>query len=233
MKILVTRPLEDAERTAAELEPRGHEAVIAPLMDIRFRKGPEIVLDGVQAILATSANGIRALAGRSPRRDLPVFAVGPQSAEAARAAGYQNVKSADGDAMALARAVSGWVRPEAGALFHAAGAQTKGGLAARLSAAGFAVQSETLYEAVPVPALPPDAAAALAAENVDAVLLYSPHSARIFAGCVARAGLAESCRGVTALCISQTAADALAPLQFRAVRIAAHPDQDGLFAVLD
>ena len=233
MRILITRPLEDAERTAAELRARGHKAILAPLMDIRFRSGPQLALDGVQAILVTSANGIRALATRSKRRDLPVFAVGPQSAEAAHKEGYAEVKSANGDAVALAEAVKGWARPEAGALFHAAGAETKGDLAAQLSAAGFTVQSEVLYEAVPASALPADAESALARGEADAVMLYSPKSARIFAGCLARAGLADAARGLTVLCISKAAAAPLAALQFRAVRVAAHPDQSGLFALLD
>ena len=45
------------------------------------------MLDGVQAILATSANGVRALARRTPRRDLPLFAVGPQTAARGAEAG--------------------------------------------------------------------------------------------------------------------------------------------------
>ncbi len=69
-----------------------------PLLSVRFHDGPPLALDGAQAILATSANGVRALARRSRARDLPVFAVGPQTAEAAREAGFANVKSADGDA---------------------------------------------------------------------------------------------------------------------------------------
>lgn len=233
MRILVTRPLEDAERTAADLRARGHEAILAPLMEIHFRSGPDLALAGVQAILVTSANGIRALAAHSKRRDLPVFAVGPQSAEAARKEAFAEVKSADGDAAALAEAVKGLARPESGALFHAAGAETKGDLAARLSAAGFTVQSEVLYEAVPASVLPPDAETALAKGEADAVMLYSPKSARIFVACLAQSGLADAARGLTALCISKAAATPLAVLPFRAVRVAAHPDQDGLFALLD
>ena len=34
MRVLVTRPLRDAEATARRLMARGHEAVIAPVLDI-------------------------------------------------------------------------------------------------------------------------------------------------------------------------------------------------------
>lgn len=233
MTVLVTRPLEDAQRTAAILRARGHDALVAPVLEVRFADGPEIPLDGVQAILATSANGVRALARRTRQRSVAVFAVGPQTAEAARAAGFTSVRSADGDAAALAEAVKRWAMPEAGALFHPAGMHTRGGLAAALEAAGYQVRSATLYAAEPVAELPPAASEAIRAGTVSAVLLYSPRSARLFARAVEAAGLAGCCRAIAALCISRAAAEALAPLAFRRVAIAARPDQDGVLALLN
>ena len=97
MRVLVTRPLEDARETEAALKVRGHDAVVAPLLFVNFHDGPEMDLAGIQAILATSANGVRALARRTARRDLPLLAVGPQTAEAARESGFEDVKSADGE----------------------------------------------------------------------------------------------------------------------------------------
>ena len=94
----------------------GHDAIIAPLLEIRFHNRPPVSLDGVQAILATSANGVRALARRTSDRSLLVFCVGPQTAEAAKALGFAHVKNADGDAKALAAAVTQWASPDAGVL---------------------------------------------------------------------------------------------------------------------
>lgn len=230
MRILVTRPPEDAQRTAAELRARGHDALIAPLTDIRFCDGPQLALSDVQAILATSANGVRALARRTQRRDIPVFAVGPQTADAARQAGFHQVRNTKGDAAALAEAAKRWAKPGGGALYHPGAAQTKGGLAESLRAAGFTVVSEVLYEAAPLGELPGAAADALSCGTLDAVLLFSPRGARAFAEAVRRGGLVDACGGVAALCISRATADALSPLQFGAIRVAARPDQD---AVLD
>src|ERR1700742_3714197 len=112
MRILVTRPLEDGTEIARLLAARGHQALLAPLLEPHFQDGPLLEagtdLDGVAAILATSANGIRALGPRTARRDIPIFAVGPQTAKEARDAGFTNVHNADGDARALADAVAGW-----------------------------------------------------------------------------------------------------------------------------
>src|SRR5262245_7200509 len=98
MQLLITRPLEDAVVIAELLRARGHVPIIAPLMDVHYRDGPPLGLDAVQAVLATSANGVRALARRTSRRDVPLYAVGPQTAESARSGGFKTVLSAEGDA---------------------------------------------------------------------------------------------------------------------------------------
>lgn len=232
MKILLTRPQEDSQKTARELASRGHEMLIAPLLDIRFFDGPELALGGVQAILGTSANGIRAFARRTARRDLSAYCVGKQTAQTARKAGFTAVKSADGDGIALANAVIGWARPEDGALFHPRGTQTRGAMADRLTAAGFAVRSEVLYEAVAIEKLPDDVAKELVSGTVDAVLLFSPRTAKTFVKAIRAGGLETACRGLRALCISPAAASELAPLEFARVEAAASPDTAALFARL-
>src|SRR5688572_29455279 len=97
MRILVTRPREDAERLAEQLEAKGHAIVIEPIFTIEPMPETPLDLDGVQALLLTSANGARAFGMRSPRRDLRVFAVGDATADAARALGFSDVESAGGD----------------------------------------------------------------------------------------------------------------------------------------
>jgi uroporphyrinogen-III synthase len=233
MRVLVTRPYDDALETAAKLKARGHESIIAPLLEIRFRDGEEIALEGVQAILVTSANGVRALARRTTRRDVPLFAVGRQSAEVARAAGFADVRSADGDGAALARAAMRWASRDGGVLLHVAGRETKGELSATLEKEGFVLRALTLYDAVAAEILPEVAALALRARALDVALFFSPRSARIFRDLVRSAGLAESCRGALAVAISDAAAKELFELGFGAVRVASHPDQDALLTLLD
>jgi uroporphyrinogen-III synthase len=203
MRVLVTRPRGAAERTAELLRARGHEAILSPLMEIRFVKGPEIPLDGIQAILATSANGVHALARRTERRDLPVFAVGAQTAAATEAVGFSNVKSADGDARTLAASVRKWSQPADGILLHAAGLDRGDDLARLLAGNGFEIKTEQLYEAVEIRSLSDDAFAHLRSRALDAVLLFSPRSARLFAERVQQAHLTEALAGVVAICISQ------------------------------
>ncbi len=230
LRILITRPVEDAAQIAVVLAARGHEGVIAPLLTVRFRDGAELALDGVQAILATSANGVRALARRNRRRDVALFAVGPQTADEAQAAGFQTVKNAQGDARALAAAAVRWAAPADGPLLHVKGAEGDGLLATLLRGQGFDVRSVALYDVVAAEALPPAARDRLARGALDAALFFSPRSARVFRDCIEAAGLPVD--GLIAICISDATAAALAPLVFREIRIASRPNQEALLACL-
>jgi uroporphyrinogen-III synthase len=228
MRILITRPIEDGEETARQLALRGHEALVAPLLMLRFLGGPDVTLEGVQAILATSANGVRALARRTKNRDLPLFAVGPQTAAEAQKLGFQSVKSAGGDAETLALATTGWARPEEGALLHVAGEGNDARLIGNLP--GFTVRQEILYAVDAVEKMPEAAAAVLRAGELDAALFYSPRSAAIFRECAVREGLPVN--ALLAICISAATATALAPLGFREVRVADRPNQASLLKFL-
>jgi uroporphyrinogen-III synthase len=233
MRVLVTRPFDDAVQTAAELAARGHQSIIAPLLEIRICAGPAISLSGVQAILATSSNGVRAFSQRSDRRDIPLFAVGEHTASIARALGFSNVKSANGDTRALAATVTTWTKPKCGALMHVAGAQEPGPLATHLCARGYDVRTAMLYRAIRAARLSPESREALLAGTIDAVLLFSPNTATTFAHCVVVEGLRNSCRTLIACCISEAAAAPLKPLGLRDVLWPTHPDQTRLLSLLD
>lgn len=236
LRVLLTRPRQDSEDTARLLAGHNIEAVIAPLIEISDIAGLssdlEHDLDGVQALLVTSANGVRALARATPRRDIPVFAVGDASAAAAAQSGFAQVTSADGDVAALAALVRDQLVPEDGALLHAAGSAVAGDLAGDLSAHGFMVRRAQLYRAQTVDKLPAAAQNALNDGNFDAALFYSPRTAAQFAKLVKDAGLEAPCQKIAAVCLSRAVAEAVGVLPFAEIRIAATPDQTALIAIL-
>lgn len=227
MRILVTRPLEDGPAIAEKLRALGHTPVLAPLLAFQMTGGPEPDFSGVQAILASSANGIRALVLRSARRDLPVFAVGPQTAREAQDAGFVDVRNADGDARALAQAAARWASPRDGALLHVCGEEAPGTLGDDLIARGFDVRRAVLYRMAAAPELPAGVRADFGA--LDAVLFFSPRTTDIFAKLTQGLPRAK----LVALCISPATASAAQPLGFAEIRIAAKPNQEALLALLD
>jgi uroporphyrinogen-III synthase len=230
LRILVTRPREEGEEIALRLAAMGHQTLLAPLLSVKFLDGAPLDLAGIQAVLVTSANGVRALVRRTPNRHAAIFAVGPQSAIAAREAGFLRVQSAAGDAATLAQAVARWADPRAGILLHAAGEEASGALCEKLATLGFQTRRENLYRMEKAARLPPQAVDAIRQGEVDAALFFSPKSAALFAECVARDGLVTD--RLIAICISANSAAALGKLTFAEVRIAAAPNQDALLTCL-
>ncbi|MBC7952056.1 MAG: uroporphyrinogen-III synthase [Rhodospirillaceae bacterium] len=232
MTALVTRPREDSEGVARELAARGVDVVIEPLLDI-VPVAAHVDIDGVQGILATSANGVRALARVLADRTMPVWAVGDASARVARELGYTTVESAGGDVDTLAALVMDRCKPEAGAFLHAAGTVTAGDLAGRLEAAGFTVRRVVLYEARTATVLSASLTDALSRQGVQVALFFSPRTAATFATLVRAAGLTHATGRIIALALSPAVAAALAALPWADIRVAAAPTQTALLALLD
>jgi len=228
MRLLITRPEEDAEPLATALAARGIASLIEPLLTVADVEGPAPDLAGVQALLVTSANGVRAFARKSDARDLPLFAVGDASAAAARQLGFTSVKSAAGDVATLARLVTAELNPRKGALLHVAGSKVAGDLAGELSRAGFTCRRQVLYEARPARSFGAATRAALDAGAVDGVLLFSPRTASTFARLITDAGIAGACRRLNAYCLSRAVADAVSGLAWRDVVVARAPTQESL-----
>ena len=161
LRILITRPIAEAQALARRLEADGHAVSIEPLLTIEPLPAA-LDLSGVQAVALTSANAAPSLAAAT---HLPVFAVGGASAAAARAAGCTRVETAGGDAASLARLIVAACRPDGGAILHPSGSEVRPGLAEALGDAGFAVRRQTVYLARPAQALSARAQAALRAGN--------------------------------------------------------------------
>jgi len=205
MRALITRPREESEALAAALAARSIEALVEPLMEVHFLAPATLDLWGVQAILCTSGNGVRAVARASRERGVPLFAVGDATAARARAEGFAAVESAGGDVTDLIRLVAARLRPEEGALLHVAGNVVAGDLAAALSERGFTVERNILYEARPVASLSTIAVSALRSEAIAFALFFSPRTAAVFARLAGDAGVADRCGRITALSISAAA----------------------------
>lgn len=233
MRALVTRPKEDSEGVARALAQRGLEVMIEPLLDIAPVADAQLHLDGAQGILVTSANGIRALARLYPGRDLAVWAVGDSSARAAREMGFDRVESAGGDVDTLAELVASRVDPKAGALLHAAGTVVAGDLSGRLSALGYEVRRQVLYQAVTATRLSPALLEALTTGSLDLALFFSPRTARTFATLAAQAGVQGSLAAIAAYGLSANVSAELAQLPWRVLRQASEPTQAALLAAID
>jgi uroporphyrinogen-III synthase len=229
VKLLVTRPEPDGERTAEALRARGHEVLLAPMLRMQAVEF-DLADESYQAVVMTSANAVRSLAGhRHGERltSLPAFTVGRHTAEAARAAGFRHVHSAAGDQRDLAALLR--ARFSNTTLLYLAGEDRAGDLAGDLAASGICVHTAVAYRAVKVLHFPVEIEAALAEQSLDGVLHFSRRSAEAYVACAARTGHALA---PLHFCLSQAVSEPLVAAGATGIRIAARPEEAALLALV-
>ena len=233
MQALLSRPRDESQSLAAALAVRDVGTVIEPMMEVHYCVAPALDLATVQAILCTSANGVRALARVTGERGRPLLAVGEATASRARAEGFTSVASADGAVTDLVRLAAARLRPQNGRLLQVAGNVVAGDLVGALRAHGFVIERRVLYEARPVERLSTAALSALRGRTIDFALFFSPRTAAIFVRLAGIAGVAGCCRTITSLAISAAADAVLTGLPWRDRRVAERPNQPALLDTLD
>lgn len=231
-KLLITRALEDAAPLAALLDDQGIETLIDPMLQIDFISGPQQDLSDVQAVLMTSANGVRAFAKRNPERQIVVYAVGDATMREAAAQGFMRVQTASGDVGALAALVIESSKPGAGAFLHVAGTVVAGDLGAALANAGYMYRRQVMYQATAASELSAETCAALDAGHLTGVSFYSPRTAMIFCNCLRRAGRDGQMTKIKAFCLSPAVADALSEVNWQVIKIAEKPTQLSLLEIV-
>jgi uroporphyrinogen-III synthase len=226
VRLLVTRSEPDGERTAAALRGRNHDVLVAPLL--RTESVPlELPPTPFRAVVMTSANAARAVA-RHPQRArftaLPAFTVGGHTADEARAAGFRDVRSADGDRrdlLALLRSAG------EGPLLYLAGADRAG----ELDACGVPVTTVVAYRAVKAVRFPAEVETALIEGRLDGVLHFSRRSAEAYLECAGRVGILDRALAPLHFGLSQQVAEPLTAAGAR-VRIAPRPGEAALLALV-
>jgi uroporphyrinogen-III synthase len=234
VRLLLTRPEADAERTATALRGLGHSVFVAPLLRIETFADAEIGQGPWSGIVVTSANAARAIAQHNALPDLlglPVIATGDRSAAAMRTLGFQDVVPAAGGEKELVRSAVQLFAPGV-SLLYLAGADRSGDVAGDLEAEGIAVQTVVVYRAVPVGALPPNGTDALKA-GIDGVLHFSRRSAAAYLDVTLAAGLRQQAVDKPVhFCLSRQVAEPLAAVGARDIRIAPEPTEAALAALI-
>jgi uroporphyrinogen-III synthase len=223
MRLLLTRPRPEAERTANALRAIGHDAVIAPVLAIETIAEAAIGSGPYAAVLMTSGNAARAIA-EHPRRAslvaLDCFAVGSQTATAARAAGFTEVHVAGGDGGDLARLVGEQLRERDLPLMYLAGDDRARDMAAELAPHGLRLEIAVVYRAIAARTFAPEVAAALQAGRFDGVMHYSRRSTAIFVDCVRAAGAENAAARLKHFCLSARASEPLAAINAKSIVVA-------------
>lgn len=222
-KILITRPSPGLEQTATRLHAMGHHCVSSPLFTVHpveWQPPDDLSFD---AVMITSANALRH-AGPYPAHwyQLPCYAVGTVTAEAAKAAGFNTVITGPGHAKGMVKQMLADGRA------HVVHPTARDYTIIRPPHPP--IHKVIVYAADPVDGLTQEANQALARHEVDWVLLYSARAAEHFNALSDQAGIDRSKLKLGA--ISATVAEKAGP-GWGHIAIASEPSEDHLFAACD
>lgn len=218
--VWITRAEPGATATAQRVEAMGWTPVVAPLLEARPLPGAVLDLSGIAALAFSSAQGVRAFAALTDIRP-PAFAVGDATAEAARAAGFEAVRSADGDVIALAGLIAD---ANPGPVLHAGALHPAGDLVGHLTARGLTARAVALYETVPTDPAP--ALARLA--DIHTVLVHSPRAGVLLADLLA----ARPAPQISILALSEAVAAPLRAVKSAQLAVAPFPNEGSLLNLL-
>lgn len=234
MRVLVTRPQPGADETARRLAERGHEPVVLPLTRTAPLDIAPPALDGVEAVVATSAAAIRHAPPWLIARiaGLPFHAVGGRTAEVAGEAGFGDVRPPFPDARRMAAGLPARL-PAGTRLLYLAGKVRTGVIEDRLEAAGLRVDLVEVYDTVPHETAPDRAAGVIGARPLDVALVHSAHGAELLSRLAARPDVAAAFDGTRCLCISARVAAILKGGIASRTRAADAPDEAALLRLLD
>ncbi len=232
MRLVITRPQAEGERTATALRAQGHDVLVAPLM--RVESVPADLAGKWGAVIITSANAPAAIADNAAREallKLPIYAVGRRSAEAAHAAGFANVISAGGDVRDLVRLIAERHADAKAPLIYLAGEDRAVDLIGELAAYSIAAEIRVVYRAVSAP-YPPALASALNEGTVEGALHFSKRSAENYLSGARAAGLGGLALGVRHYCLSAQIAAPLAEAGAVHISVSPHPSEAALIELL-
>ncbi len=222
MRVLVSRPVEQAPELAAALRAAGAHPEVVPMIRIEGPTEASLAdaaldsLSGYDGLLFASANAVRAFAARGRAKGRPldafagrVFCVGPRTAEAAREAGLRvEAVPERHDAAGLAAAIVARGSPAGLRFLLPRGEEGGEVLPERLREAGAEVDAVSVYRTVPAAV---DAAALcrrLVRGELGALTFTSPSTVRRFFELL-DAPAREAIRGCLVAAIGPVTAEAL------------------------
>lgn len=236
MRVVVTRPENTARRTVERLQDLGHQPVLLPLTRaIHHPDAAAAALAAPHAALAvTSAEAVRVLSSLgerlSPYLGQTLYAVGETTAKAAGDAGFRNIRAGAGTGAELAELIAGDASTLNAPLLYLSGKPRSPKFEDGLRTNDVSFVTAEIYEMAPIAYDEVFIRDILLDPPVDAVLLYSRENARLF--CDFAAPHLKELASVQFVCLSDNVAEIIPRGFHRNIKIARHPDEDGVLALL-
>ena len=249
MRVLVTRPEPGAARTAERLSRLGHDAALMPLFQATVTASLDDLppVPEISGLIATSARAFDMFEGvdvaAAGIANLPVNAVGPATAQAAREAGFANVLQGGGTARALSQELAAAEAQSPGdfkgnlagsqkVLVYLAGEPRTPVIEAALEAQKIDHVVVECYKMSEISYSTDIVISDILSPAPDVILLYSSRAARRFTALTSAENMDDFLRFSRFLCLSASISSELpAEWQARAL-VAERPEEDSLIRSL-
>ena len=226
IRVLLTRPREDALTLAVMLESKGFSPIIEPVMEIITLPLSELP-QTTNGLVLTSKHAARAYAEQASERTIPIYAIGPATAAYARALGFTDVHAAQGSVESLVDMVRTHATPDQ-SYIYLSGADISQPVEQLLQNYQIPCRRYIAYDARAKSNFSAETQQLLQAGDINAVLFFCRHSANIFIQ------LLKDMKptSMEAFCLSKAIADSLSPKDWRAIHTSPTITQEALVMTL-
>ena len=180
MHILLTRPLEDCSEIILRFKTLGHQVSHLPLLKINKIKCNDINFSEFKGIIFTSANAVKFLDVKKIDKNLLCFCVGNATEKKARAVGFQNVISAEGNVENLKELILQNFDQKDGKMIYVSGEIISVDLDLQLLKEGYNIKRVINYRSIHNENFNDKFVKQLKLNMPDAVYVYSQNSALSF-----------------------------------------------------
>ena len=227
--VLITRPEEDSLLIADLVKEKNYDVVTEPFLKVILHDQDLTDLESYQGLIFTSTNGVRAFCQNSNRRDYSVFAVGDQTMDEAKRVGFNDIKSAQGNVDDLIDLLSS--QNSNGPYLHIRGEHVTRPLIEASDT--IQIDEKILYHTEKIEEISSGSHDLLSQEAFSDILFFSRRTAEAFTEYVQAQGLEDRLKRTKALCLGPSMVQCLSVLSWQDVVVAAHPNRDGILALLD
>ena len=229
--VLIIRPPREAQSLAILLNLKNIKSTLYPLFKPQFLHLPS--LNTSQALIITSKNALYALDGHETLKDIPVFAVGEQTASVAKNMGFRTVICGTGTGQDLVLSILSNTHPERGPLIHLSGEKVTGGLVETLRENGFDAHRQIAYKIEDPSKLPDPLIKDLINKTLTHIMFFSSRTTTVFVNLIKKHNLEEITLHMTSLCLSKNVAEQAMGLPWESVWISPKPTAEAMIGHFD
>lgn len=223
MKILITRPIDEATALAKEITNLGHHPVIAPLLTIELFQNIDFkIFDKYEAIIISSKNALKAISNADKK--LKLFIVGEQSTQFAKSLGFINTTYAGSNITELKE----YIDP-CNNLLYLSGMD----ISDDLRSLGNKITRLEVYQAKAIKSASNDFLSFIKLNHLKLCVFFSKRTAQIFLNIIKKYKLESYCDKIVSLSLSGNIDNSLKDLDLHSYYVSKDPTLKGVISSID